>query len=307
MHTRRGVWHWDFGGGSTSASTALLLYELDTSLTDLAAQIGEEDAAACYRACLDSLTYIAETASRLGLSSDHVPRNSYYLAVAPHQVAPIEEECSLRRKHGLNVELLRREDIEERFTFSAPAALWSKDAAEIDAVAFVNALRPRERIHQRCQALKLRMRIPRTAQRLDELVVAGLLAALWGLRQAAVERDAAVVALVAGLGISCSDSNHADDRPESADTTAGGSASSAADEESDRDEAVVTAYEEASQARAEALAPPIDQRSFAAFLYEELKFSHATVQFGGRIDRESPWVATITTDGRVVYQHAGGS
>jgi iron complex outermembrane receptor protein len=36
---------------------------------------------------------------------------------------------------------------------------------------------------------------------------------------------------------------------------------------------------------AEALSPPIDQRSFAGFVYEELKFSHATVQFGGRLDR----------------------
>ena len=36
---------------------------------------------------------------------------------------------------------------------------------------------------------------------------------------------------------------------------------------------------------AEALSPPIDQRSYAGFLYEEVKWSHATLQFGGRIDR----------------------
>jgi iron complex outermembrane receptor protein len=35
---------------------------------------------------------------------------------------------------------------------------------------------------------------------------------------------------------------------------------------------------------AEALSPPVDQRAFAAFLYEELESSHATLQFGGRID-----------------------
>jgi iron complex outermembrane recepter protein len=37
----------------------------------------------------------------------------------------------------------------------------------------------------------------------------------------------------------------------------------------------------------EALSPPIDQRSFAGFLYEEMKWSHATLQFGGRLDRSS--------------------
>ncbi|MGH9222006.1 MAG: TonB-dependent receptor domain-containing protein, partial [Vicinamibacterales bacterium] len=40
-------------------------------------------------------------------------------------------------------------------------------------------------------------------------------------------------------------------------------------------------------AGAEALSPPIDQHSFAGFLYEEVKWSHATLQFGGRLDRAS--------------------
>lgn len=35
----------------------------------------------------------------------------------------------------------------------------------------------------------------------------------------------------------------------------------------------------------EALSPPVDQRSFAAFLYEEVAWPHVTLQFGGRIDR----------------------
>ena len=35
---------------------------------------------------------------------------------------------------------------------------------------------------------------------------------------------------------------------------------------------------------AEALSPPVDQRGFAAFLYEELTWPHVTVQFGGRVD-----------------------
>jgi iron complex outermembrane recepter protein len=37
----------------------------------------------------------------------------------------------------------------------------------------------------------------------------------------------------------------------------------------------------------EALAPPVDQRGVAAFLYEELSWRHAVVQFGGRVDHAS--------------------
>ena len=36
---------------------------------------------------------------------------------------------------------------------------------------------------------------------------------------------------------------------------------------------------------AEALSPAIDQRGFAAFVYEEVGWPHVTLQFGGRIDR----------------------
>ena len=37
----------------------------------------------------------------------------------------------------------------------------------------------------------------------------------------------------------------------------------------------------------EALSPPVDQRVFSAFLYEEVPWSHVTLQFGGRYDRAS--------------------
>jgi iron complex outermembrane receptor protein len=37
----------------------------------------------------------------------------------------------------------------------------------------------------------------------------------------------------------------------------------------------------------EALSPPVDERAVAAFLYEELTWSHATVQFGARVNHAS--------------------
>ena len=38
---------------------------------------------------------------------------------------------------------------------------------------------------------------------------------------------------------------------------------------------------------AEALSPPVKQRAFAGFLYEEIESPHATLQFGGRLDHAS--------------------
>jgi iron complex outermembrane receptor protein len=37
----------------------------------------------------------------------------------------------------------------------------------------------------------------------------------------------------------------------------------------------------------EALSPPVDQRAFAVFFYEEVTWPHLTFQFGGRVDRTS--------------------
>ena len=39
----------DVGGGSTSASTALLQYEIDMPLVELSTRIGRRDAEECYR------------------------------------------------------------------------------------------------------------------------------------------------------------------------------------------------------------------------------------------------------------------
>src|SRR3546814_4620739 len=43
----------DIGWGSTAASTALLQYEIDTPMMELAARFGEDAAVLAYRACVE--------------------------------------------------------------------------------------------------------------------------------------------------------------------------------------------------------------------------------------------------------------
>src|SRR3954469_16827095 len=101
----------EIGGGSTSASTALLSYELDTPLWKLAEQIGEADAAASYRACFEAIGNLEEVVQRLGNSAHFIRRPSIYLAEEPHQVPELEREWALRRKHGMEVDLWPAEEI----------------------------------------------------------------------------------------------------------------------------------------------------------------------------------------------------
>ena len=53
----------DVGWGSTSASTALLQYEIDTPLVDLARRYGEDRAALAYRACVGAIDDLAARAT----------------------------------------------------------------------------------------------------------------------------------------------------------------------------------------------------------------------------------------------------
>ena len=87
----------EIGRGSTSASTALLLYELDTPLYKLAKEIGEADAAACYKGCLAAIGKIEQLTIELGNRCDFVRRKSLYLAENDKDIPELEREFAIRR------------------------------------------------------------------------------------------------------------------------------------------------------------------------------------------------------------------
>ena len=121
----------DIGWGSTAASTALLQYEIDTHLVDLAKRHGEDDAALAYRACADAIDRLHEVASAwrdVGFARNR----SLYYASRRRDVGSLEEECAARQKHGLEVELLSSDRVREDYGFDAPAALLSRQAARVD-------------------------------------------------------------------------------------------------------------------------------------------------------------------------------
>lgn len=69
----------DIGWGSTAASTALLQYEIDTHLLELAQRYGNDAAALAYRACADAIPALGEVARGLK-DVDFRQMDSLYLA-----------------------------------------------------------------------------------------------------------------------------------------------------------------------------------------------------------------------------------
>jgi glycine/D-amino acid oxidase-like deaminating enzyme len=151
----------EVAGGSTSANTALLLYESDLPLHRLAERMGERNAVEVYRLCRDALAGFAAIVSRLDGPCGFTPRPSLYLASRPDDVAALRREHEMRRRHGFAVDFLERADLESRYAFSSPAALLSHDAAELDPVCFSRRLlakvaRSGARVHEQTRITDLR-------------------------------------------------------------------------------------------------------------------------------------------------------
>jgi glycine/D-amino acid oxidase-like deaminating enzyme len=130
----------DVGGGSTSASTALLQYEVDVPLHQLIEQVGREHAVRSYHLCLEAIGKIEALAAALGEDVGFERKKSLYLASVPGDVQELEREYAARREAGIALDWLDQADIEARFSFSYPAALLSRDGAQVDPYRMAHAL-----------------------------------------------------------------------------------------------------------------------------------------------------------------------
>lgn len=121
----------DIGWGSTAASTALLQYEIDTHLIDLARQYGETAAVQAYQACADAIPALREVARGLK-GVDCRPMHSLYYASKRRHRAVLQEEFALRQRHGFDVRWLDRDAVQDEFSLDAPGAILSGLAARVD-------------------------------------------------------------------------------------------------------------------------------------------------------------------------------
>jgi glycine/D-amino acid oxidase-like deaminating enzyme len=126
--------------GSTSASTALLQYELDTPLTELIDNLGATRAVDAYRACLDGVHGIGRISRQLEADVGYRRRPSLYFASRARDVKVLRKECAARRRARLPCEVLDTGELRKLVDFKAPLALWSNTAGEVDPWRLTQAL-----------------------------------------------------------------------------------------------------------------------------------------------------------------------
>ena len=127
------------GGGSTAASTSMLLWEIDHPLTTLAEHYGLERAARAYGASLRAVHGLQVLVTTLGIPCELCPRNSIYLATGGNS-ARLLDEHRLRRRIGLPGEYLDHKTLLGAFGLSRAAAIVSPGAADSDPLKLSRGL-----------------------------------------------------------------------------------------------------------------------------------------------------------------------
>lgn len=129
----------DVGWGSSAASTALLQYEIDTHMVDLAKLYGEREAVLAYTACAEAIIDLRDLAADLGDVDFDMQQSLYYASEAGDEAA-LHEEFELRIKHGFDAQWLDAVGVEQRFGFTAPGAILTRLAARVDPYRMASRL-----------------------------------------------------------------------------------------------------------------------------------------------------------------------
>ncbi len=119
--------------GSSTASTALLQYEIDTPLCKLAEMIEEELAVKAYECCLQSITDIEKVFQSLHYNPDFERVPSVYYASNHKGHKLIEREYEIRKAYQLPVNYLSSKELQKKYGIKAPGALENNVSAQIDA------------------------------------------------------------------------------------------------------------------------------------------------------------------------------
>ncbi len=126
--------------GSTSATTAILQYELDEPLHSLIEKVGEEAAVNTYLGGVVMINWLNELIHSLHFDCGFEMKNSVYFARTEDDVESLYREFECRKKHRLGVDWLTSAHLAKQFHVAGKGAILSDKAATVDAYSLTHAL-----------------------------------------------------------------------------------------------------------------------------------------------------------------------
>lgn len=128
------------GFGSTTASTAMLLWEIDRSLSDLTGLYGFERAANIYRRSFAAVTGLLELVSSQHIGAGVRHKRSLFLAAGDVGERELMAEHELRQRAGLPGDFLDHRTLLQEFGLYREGAILSLGSADADPLMLAHAL-----------------------------------------------------------------------------------------------------------------------------------------------------------------------
>ncbi|SFD77515.1 Glycine/D-amino acid oxidase [Paenibacillus catalpae] len=128
------------GGGSTSTNTAIIQYSGEKMFTSLTNTFGEEYIARHLKLLKEAIDDIEAASRRVEMDCEFCRRDTLYSASCPEDVASLRNEYEFIKRHGVQVDFWKKEDIEAKYPFSRDAAIYSYHDGELNPYKFTHAL-----------------------------------------------------------------------------------------------------------------------------------------------------------------------
>lgn len=124
--------------GSSSANTGLLQFANDKSLTSCINSFGEKKGRRFYELCWQALDRLENISRELDDFPEFVRRDSLYFASKAEDVKDLRVEYESLMRAGFPVTYLTQAEVEQRFSFSKPGAIYATGDAQLNPYKLTN-------------------------------------------------------------------------------------------------------------------------------------------------------------------------
>lgn len=128
------------GSGNTRANSGLLKSTLNTNISKLISLIGKKKAARIYKLCQKSVDDIENILYNLNNQCNFEKRNMLYLCSNSKYKSTMIKDHEVLKNLSFDVKFMNQEEIEKKFPFTAPCAIYSKNCAQLDPLKFCHIL-----------------------------------------------------------------------------------------------------------------------------------------------------------------------
>lgn len=137
----------DVGFGSTSATTAMLQYEIDEPLFRLIKNVGERAAVDSYREGVKAIRKVEQIVKDVAASCDFGRKKSLFIAHSEESAAWLATEYRCRKKFSFDVAWISKHELRKQYGVVGHGAILSASGGTLDAYNLTHALLNYSRIN----------------------------------------------------------------------------------------------------------------------------------------------------------------